>query len=109
MTIRKIAALAALTTVAAAIGAVSTASAATGGQDTVAVHAVTVFYRDLNLARPEGLAALRGRIGAAARSVCGPLERDLRAEFARRTCMKQAVVRATRDVSGAPVLTAGLH
>ena len=51
-------------TLAATLAPVAAASAATQ-------NSVTVEYRDLNLASPEGQAALDRRVSQAARKVCG--------------------------------------
>jgi UrcA family protein len=80
---------------AATVAAMTHAPASLGAADTTSI---VVVHRDLNLAQPEGRAVLSGRVRAAARLACGAPEREeLRAHFARRDCVKQAIATAMRD------------
>jgi UrcA family protein len=57
--------------------------------------AITVNLRDLNLATPDGVAALKRRIRDAAKQVCGPaVPTDLLGEAAKERCTDEAVARA---------------
>jgi len=86
---------------AAALAAVQAASAQGG---------VAVSYRDLDLAQPEGVVALQGRLRAAARAVCGAPEREeVGAHFARRDCYAQSIARAMRDLEADRQLVASLR
>ncbi|HXY75389.1 MAG TPA: UrcA family protein [Steroidobacteraceae bacterium] len=63
---------------------------------------VTVRYSDLNLGTTQGNEALRARITAAARQVCGESDiRDLVAFPAARTCEQRAIAQALNAVQGA--------
>ncbi len=70
---------------------------------------VTVSYRDLNVANPEGARVLYNRIRAAAQKVCGPTLASwypgVRASWNK--CYEETVDRAVKDVNR-PMLT-GLH
>ncbi len=57
--------------------------------------AVTVSFGDLNLSTPDGVAALRRRIGNAARQVCPVGDpRDLRRATVEKRCVDDAISRA---------------
>jgi UrcA family protein len=60
-----------------------------------------VRYADLDLTHAAGAAVLLGRIQAAAREVCEPLQPQWKVS---RQCMDQALARAVADVN-APMLT----
>lgn len=54
-----------------------------------------VSYADLNLASPDGSAALQSRLSAAARAVCAPEDyRDLQQLSASAACVKTAMAQA---------------
>jgi len=73
-------------------------------------ESVTVSYRDLDLTRPAGAAALQGRLRAAARTVCGAPEReDVGAHFARRRCYEQSIAQAMREIPAGPQPVAALR
>ena len=81
------------------------AAAYAAGPD--AAPSVRIAYGDLNLASAEGASRLHARIAAAARSVCAADHVDIRnlREFAEaRSCQKQAVTNALRDVDSSRVL-----
>jgi UrcA family protein len=92
---------------AAAIGLLSVHSADAAPQrapDGVAARSVS--FADLNIDRPEGVAALYGRIRQAADSVCAVFQsRELKAMSASRECVHAAVSRAVSSVQ-LPALTA---
>lgn len=92
---------------------VATLVAAAGLAAPAAAHAgesVTVSYRDLDLAQPQGITVLEGRLRAAARTVCGAPERgEVRAHFARRDCYEQSIARAMREVEAGPQQVAALR
>jgi UrcA family protein len=53
-------------------------------------RSVTVQYADLDLASPEGMATLQGRIDAAAKKICGRAEvRDPRDGLDQKRCMAE--------------------
>ncbi len=59
----------------------------------------TVKYADLNLASPEGAAALYARIHRAARQVCSPLDgRDLTSKMQMDSCVHKAIASAVAKV-----------
>jgi UrcA family protein len=62
-------------------------------------NAVTVSYRDLNLATREGASALYARINHAARTVCAAGDiRDLGAVAAANACQREAIAEAVHTV-----------
>jgi len=65
------------------------------------VPALTVKYQDLNLASPAGVAALYGRIHAAARQVCHVEEdqRDLSLAARAKSCADESEARAVKQVN----------
>jgi UrcA family protein len=72
-----------------------------------AARSVRVAYGDLNLASAQGASTLHARIAAAARSVCGADNVDIRnlSEYAAaRSCETQAIANAVRDVHNSRVL-----
>ncbi|HEV3183147.1 MAG TPA: UrcA family protein [Steroidobacteraceae bacterium] len=73
-----------------------------------AAPSVKVGYGDLNLASEQGANTLYARIAAAARRVCAPDGadiRDLQAYAAARSCERQAIANAVRDVHSTKVGT----
>jgi UrcA family protein len=65
-----------------------------------------VSYADLNLDRPEGVAALYKRIRAAAANVCSPLEsREMSLSSKLQPCIADATSRAIKSVNN-PALSA---
>jgi UrcA family protein len=81
------------------------AAAYAAGPD--AAPSVRVAYGDLNLASEQGASRLHARLAAAARSVCAADHVDIRnlREFAEaRSCQKQAIANAVRDVRDSKVL-----
>jgi UrcA family protein len=81
--------------------------AATAAADEV--DSVTVSYADLDLSKPAGVQILYGRIQAAARKVCSPLDdnRQLQRMQQWRDCYETAVADAVTTINR-PTLTA-LH
>jgi UrcA family protein len=68
--------------------------------DSFAPPKVTVKYGDLEISRPQGAAALYGRIRAAAEKVCSPFEgRDLAVKVHLDACIHQAVADAVTAVN----------
>jgi UrcA family protein len=64
----------------------------------------TVSFADLDLSRDAGVAALYGRIRAAAWEVCGqPDSRQLQEYMRSRRCAEQAIARALRDANVPPL------
>jgi UrcA family protein len=62
-------------------------------------NAVTVSYRDLNLATPEGAHTLYARITHAAHQVCSAGDiRDLSAVAASQACQREAIAQAVGTV-----------
>lgn len=62
--------------------------------------AVTVKFSDLDLAKPQGAAALYGRIQAAAYSVCSSFDgRDLASKTRQKACEHQAIANAVNAVN----------
>jgi UrcA family protein len=59
-----------------------------------------VSYADINIASEAGMLALRHRIEAASRTLCGPAPdlRDLNRDVAYRTCVQQSLQRALDEV-----------
>jgi UrcA family protein len=85
-----------------AVGLADVAHAATPD----AAPSVRVRYGDLNLTSEQGAHTLHARIAAAARQVCAPdgLDmRNLQAYAAERSCERQAIANAVREVHGAKV------
>jgi UrcA family protein len=83
---------------AASLAAVSagTALAAPAAED---APSTTVRYGDLNLATEKGARILFQRISNAAKQVCPDADyRDLSSQVRARTCQKEAVERAVREV-----------
>ena len=81
-----------------ALAASSTPALAADRADQPATRHVRVA--DLNIATPEGIRALDGRLNAAARAVCdGPDNTELRAKLAYRRCIAatRQSIQATRD------------
>ena len=73
-----------------------------------ATPAVTVTYRDLDLATPQGTSALYGRINEAAHKVCAASDiRDLHAVAASYACEREAVSRAVTQVHGSLMAARG--
>jgi UrcA family protein len=95
---RLAAASAALAACLVVLGAANTAHAGIPAAD---VPSVTVRYGDLNLETAAGTQMLYARIAAAARQVCAvPSDvRDLAGLAAARTCEKEAIARAVREVN----------
>jgi UrcA family protein len=63
------------------------------------IRSVTVSYADLDLSKQTGVAALYGRIEAAANRVCGSKPAlDIRTFFAQRNCVQIAVANAVAEV-----------
>jgi UrcA family protein len=61
---------------------------------------ITVKFGDLNVSTREGAIALYGRIRAAARSVCPPLDdRALSAKAVTEACVSKAVKNAVTDIN----------
>ena len=90
--------------------ALVTAATLAAAQAASAQDGVAVSYRDLDLAQPEGIVALQGRLRAAARTVCGAPEREeVAAHFARRDCHQQSIARAMRELEADRQLVASLH
>lgn len=86
---------------AAALAATQAASAQVG---------VAVSYRDLDLTQPQGVTALKGRLRAAARTVCGAPERgEVAAHFARRDCYARSIAQAIRGLEADRQLVAALR
>lgn len=86
------------------------AAALAAAQAASAQDGVAVSYRDLDLAQPEGIAALQGRLRAAARTVCGAPEREeVAAHFARRDCYRRSIARAMRELEADRQLVASLQ
>lgn len=95
------------TSVRAALVAMAALAASPGA---FAQDGVAVSYRDLDLAQPEGVMALHGRLRAAARTVCGAPEREeVRAHFARRDCYRQAIAQALGELETGRELVASLR
>ncbi len=66
----------------------------------------TVSYADLNLAAPNGVAALYQRVYYAASNVCAPLDgRELGRHIRFRQCVDAAVAKAVSDVGQEPLTT----
>lgn len=78
-----------------------------GAPQTQVAHSVIVGYSDLNLAHPEGAAALYRRIKAAGRTACGPSPDPRRVNEVRlyQSCYEQAIAEAIAQVDR-PALTA---
>jgi UrcA family protein len=74
------------------------AGEAAAAQTASTVPSVTVSYRDLNLATPEGTGTLYRRIRGAARTVCGEAGRSLREQGLWTSCYNDAVARAVASV-----------
>jgi UrcA family protein len=91
----------------AAIGLLSIHSADAAPQHAVdGVATRSVSFADLNIDRPEGVAALYSRIRQAADSVCGAFQsRQLKDISASRACVRTSVSRAVSSVQ-LPALTA---
>lgn len=81
-------------------------SAQAQSRDLSTTTSLEVFYGDLNLSHPMGAETLMRRLNAAAVKVCGgePSARELREKAAFRTCLRDAVADAVREVN-APLLT----
>jgi UrcA family protein len=63
------------------------------------VPTVTVSFADLDLGAPAGAAALKARVAAAAKSVCGVAEtRDLKAMSRVETCRTAALAKAAPQI-----------
>ncbi|HEY2807250.1 MAG TPA: UrcA family protein [Steroidobacteraceae bacterium] len=96
------AALYTLITASVAVGAcasVQAGEACAVAQSARPGNAVTVSYRDLNLATAEGAHALYARITHAARSVCSAGDiRDLGAVAASQVCQREAIAQAVGTV-----------
>jgi UrcA family protein len=94
-----------LITACVAIGACASVQAGEACAIAQAAHpgaAVTVSYRDLNLATPAGAHALYARITHAAHAVCGAGDiRDLGAVAASQACQREAVAQAVSTVHSA--------
>jgi UrcA family protein len=74
-----------------------------------AAQQVSISYADLDVATPDGAAALAARVRAGADQVCGkPESRDMKVLAAWQACKDGAVEAATADLArkGAPVETA---
>lgn len=85
-------------TLAAALLTACAAVAAPAAHAIARADTVVVTHRDLDLARPAGLATFERRLRAAARLVCGAPEREeVGAFFARRACYRSAIAAAKRD------------
>jgi UrcA family protein len=101
-----------LITACVALGACATAQSGEAcaiAQSAHAGAAVTVSYRDLNLATPEGASALYARINHAAHTVCEAGDiRDLGAQAASKACQREAVAQAVHAVHS-PQLAALVH
>ncbi len=101
-----------LITACVAIGACATVQAGEACAVAQSVHpanAVTVSYRDLNLATPEGAHVLYARITHAAHAVCGASDiRDLVAVAASQACQREAIAQAVGSVHS-PQLAALLN
>jgi UrcA family protein len=88
---------------AAILGA--TAIASTAGTSRADAPGIDVKYGDLDLTKASGAVTLYGRIYAAARQVCAPVEgRSLDESTAWKDCVTQAIARAVADVNK-PTLT----
>ncbi len=100
--IRTRAAVYTLLTACVAIGANAAAQAGEAcavAQPAHSGNAVTVSYRDLNLATREGASTLYARINHAAHTVCAAGDiRDLGAVAAAETCQREAVAQAVHTV-----------
>jgi UrcA family protein len=96
------------TVIAAMLVGVSTLSLGSlaAAADTFAPLQVTVKFGDLDVSHPQGAAVLYGRIHAAAKDVCSPLDRGSvldKMEFA--SCVQKALADAVTAVN-APALSA---
>ena len=70
----------------------------------VETHSIAVHYADLELTRAEGVDALRGRLTAAAKRVCGDYDRrDARARQAWQQCYDTALTVALAKVGSTPL------
>jgi len=70
-------------------------------------RSVRVAYGDLNLASAQGASTFHARVAAAARTVCGADNLDMRnlGEYAAaRSCQTQAIANAVREVRSSRVL-----
>jgi UrcA family protein len=87
------------------------AAAFAAGPD--AAPSVRVAYGDLNLASAQGASTFHARVAAAARSVCGADNLDIRnlQEYATaRSCETRAIANAVRDVHSSQALVSlGAH
>ena len=81
------------------VGLLLTAAATAGSEERI-VRRETVRYADLDLNSPEGVQALRHRIRAAVKVVCGPTPelRELNEMRAEQQCRYQALRQATARV-----------
>ena len=91
MTLRAIAAV-----VLAAISTFAAVGPAIAGENGAEFRTVAVRTADLNLAKPEGVAVLRTRVGAAVRQVCGRADRM---DFAGRNAVAACRAQAERDAN----------
>lgn len=90
---------------AAVIGALASNFAA-ATSDVNGAPAITVKFSDLDLAKPQGAAALYRRIQAAADTVCSPFEgRDLTSIARQHACVHKAIADAVTAVN-LPTLSA---
>ena len=63
-------------------------------------QSVAVQYADLNLSSPAGMAALQGRIEAAARKICGkPEVRSLHDGLDQQHCMREAQASVSVEIA----------
>ena len=89
----------------AIVGVSTMAPPAHAADPDIATQSRTVSYADLDLTHQAGVQTLKGRIHAAAKSVCGSSNEGLDTIGAYEACVKQAEGRAVADVD-VPMLTA---
>jgi UrcA family protein len=91
----------------AALGAfiISSGIFAAVGSVCASERSVVVKFQDLNIATPEGAAALYGRIHTAAQSVCESVDRTLMNYAPEEKCVREAEANAVSKVNS-PALTA---